>query len=87
MFRAIRKDGQGEVKGWLFVYDNDPKEIIYYILTGAGIGMYRNDLEALWPKTGELLRRSICLNIPVLMDDATVEKLTEAILSAAEAMG
>jgi len=53
-----------------------------------GYDRYRNsDLEALWPKTGELLRRSICLNIPVLMDDATVEKLTEAILSAAEAMG
>jgi len=49
---------------------------------------YRDrDLEALWPKTGELLRRSICLNIPVLMDEGTTEQLIASIISAAEAMG
>ncbi|MEI6757392.1 MAG: DegT/DnrJ/EryC1/StrS family aminotransferase [Chlorobium sp.] len=49
---------------------------------------YRNtDLETLWPKTGAMLRSSICLNIPVLMDDATIEKLVAAILSGAKKIG
>ena len=49
---------------------------------------YRDvDLEMLWPKTGAMLRSSICLNIPVLMDDATVEKLVEAIVTGAEKIG
>lgn len=45
------------------------------------------DLEALWPKTGIMLRSSICLNIPVLMDDATIEKLVKAIISGAAVIG
>ena len=45
------------------------------------------DLESLWPKTGEMLRRSICLNIPVLMDDEAIGRMTAAIISAAEEMG
>jgi len=42
------------------------------------------DLETFWPRTGDLLRRSICLNIPVLMDDEQIERLAEAIVSGAE---
>ena len=61
MFRAIRKDGQGEVKGWLFVYDNDPKEIIYYILTGAGIGMYRNGDDYLSVSEYEVIPSTIAM--------------------------
>ena len=45
------------------------------------------DLENLWPKTGIMLRSSICLNIPVLMDDGTIDKLVEAIISGAEKIG
>lgn len=45
------------------------------------------DLEALWPKTGAMLRSSICLNIPVLMDDETIGKLVEAIITGAEKIG
>ena len=45
------------------------------------------DLETLWPKTGIMLRSSICLNIPVLMDDATIEKLVSAIISGAAKIG
>jgi 8-amino-3,8-dideoxy-alpha-D-manno-octulosonate transaminase len=45
------------------------------------------DLETLWPKTGIMLRSSICLNIPVLMDDATIEKLVKVIISGAEKIG
>ena len=45
------------------------------------------DLETLWPKTGTMLRSSICLNIPVLMDDVTIEKLVKAIISGAEKIG
>lgn len=45
------------------------------------------DLEALWPKTGAMLRSSICLNIPVLMDDASIEKLVEAIVTGSEKIG
>jgi len=49
---------------------------------------YRDvDLETLWPKTGLMLRSSICLNIPVLMDDATIEKLVKAIVTGAEKIG
>jgi dTDP-4-amino-4,6-dideoxygalactose transaminase len=49
---------------------------------------YRDlNLEELWPKTGELLQSSICLNIPVLMDDATIDKLVAAIISGAEKIG
>ncbi|NTW82917.1 MAG: DegT/DnrJ/EryC1/StrS family aminotransferase [Chlorobiaceae bacterium] len=52
------------------------------------IDRYRDaDLEKLWPKTGQMLRSSICLNIPVLMDDATIEKLIKAIISASEKIG
>ncbi|TLU51883.1 MAG: DegT/DnrJ/EryC1/StrS family aminotransferase [Chlorobium sp.] len=45
------------------------------------------DLETLWPKTGIMLRSSICLNIPVLMDDATIDKLVKAIITGAEKIG
>ena len=45
------------------------------------------DLESLWPKTGIMLRSSICLNIPVLMDDATIDNLVEAIISGAAKIG
>ena len=45
------------------------------------------DLEALWPKTGTMLRSSICLNIPVLIDDATINKLVKAIISGAAKIG
>jgi dTDP-4-amino-4,6-dideoxygalactose transaminase len=45
------------------------------------------DLEALWPKTGTMLRSSICLNIPVLIDDATIDKLVKAIISGAAIIG
>ena len=49
---------------------------------------YRDlNLEELWPKTGELLQSSICLNIPVLMDDATIDRLVAAIISGAEKIG
>jgi dTDP-4-amino-4,6-dideoxygalactose transaminase len=49
---------------------------------------YRNvNLEELWPRTGELLQSSICLNIPVLMEDATIDKLVAAIISGAEKIG
>ncbi len=49
---------------------------------------YRDaNLEELWPKTGALLQSSICLNIPVLMDDATIDKLVAAIISGAEKIG
>jgi dTDP-4-amino-4,6-dideoxygalactose transaminase len=49
---------------------------------------YRDaDLEQLWPKTGELLRSSICLNIPVLMDDAVIDGLVNAIVTGAEKIG
>ena len=49
---------------------------------------YNNtDLEALWPKTGIMLRSSICLNIPVLMDDAAIDKLIKAIISGAAKIG
>lgn len=49
---------------------------------------YRDaNLADLWPKTGQLLRSSICLNIPVLMEDATIEKLVAAIHVAAEKVG
>ncbi|NTV01176.1 MAG: DegT/DnrJ/EryC1/StrS family aminotransferase [Chlorobiaceae bacterium] len=49
---------------------------------------YRDaNFEELWPKTGELLQSSICLNIPVLMDDATIERLIAAIISGAEKIG
>jgi dTDP-4-amino-4,6-dideoxygalactose transaminase len=49
---------------------------------------YRDvNLEELWPRTGELLQSSICLNIPVLMDEATIEKLVSAIISGAEKIG
>ncbi|TLU83419.1 MAG: DegT/DnrJ/EryC1/StrS family aminotransferase [Chlorobium sp.] len=52
------------------------------------IDRYRDaDLEKLWPKTGQMLRSSICINIPVLMDDATIEKLVKAIVSASEKIG
>lgn len=39
------------------------------------------DLESLWPRTGTLLRSSICLNIPVLMEDEAIRRLVEAIRS------
>ncbi|NTU54599.1 MAG: DegT/DnrJ/EryC1/StrS family aminotransferase, partial [Chlorobiaceae bacterium] len=42
------------------------------------------NLEELWPRTGELLQSSICLNIPVLMDEATIDRLVVAIISGAE---
>ncbi len=45
------------------------------------------DLEALWPKTGALLRSSVCLNIPVLIDDATIDKLVQAIISGSKKIG
>ena len=45
------------------------------------------DLETLWPKTGAMLRSSICLNIPVLMDDATIGRLIEAIITGSEKIG
>lgn len=45
------------------------------------------DLETLWPKTGTMLRSSICLNIPVLMDDQTIARLTEAIITGSEKIG
>ncbi|MBN1278833.1 MAG: DegT/DnrJ/EryC1/StrS family aminotransferase [Chlorobium sp.] len=45
------------------------------------------DLETLWPKTGTMLRSSICLNIPVLMDDVIIEKLVEAIITGAKEIG
>lgn len=49
---------------------------------------YRDaDLEALWPKTGTMLRSSICINIPVLIDEATIEKLVQAIISGAKKIG
>ncbi|MCF8382871.1 MAG: DegT/DnrJ/EryC1/StrS family aminotransferase [Chlorobium sp.] len=49
---------------------------------------YRDvDLETLWPKTGAMLRSSICLNIPVLMDQATIEKLVDAIITGSERIG
>ncbi|NTU53874.1 MAG: aminotransferase DegT, partial [Chlorobiaceae bacterium] len=44
-------------------------------------------LEELWPRTGELLQSSICLNIPVLMDEATIDRLVVAIISGAEKIG
>ncbi|RDD30421.1 aminotransferase DegT [Prosthecochloris sp. ZM] len=45
---------------------------------------YRDcDLESLWPETGMKLRRSICLNIPVLMDDAAIDELVSAVRSVA----
>jgi dTDP-4-amino-4,6-dideoxygalactose transaminase len=50
--------------------------------------LYRDaDLEALWPKTAEMLRSSICLNIPVLMDGATIDRLVQAVVSGAEKIG
>ena len=45
------------------------------------------DLETLWPKTGIMLRSSICLNIPVLMDGATIDRLIKAIISGSEKIG
>jgi 8-amino-3,8-dideoxy-alpha-D-manno-octulosonate transaminase len=49
---------------------------------------YRHtDLEMLWPKTGIMLRSSICLNIPVLMDELTIQKLVDAIVSGSELIG
>ena len=45
------------------------------------------DLESLWPKTGIMLRSSICLNIPVLMDDGSIDKLIKAIISGSEKIG
>ncbi|NTW51399.1 MAG: DegT/DnrJ/EryC1/StrS family aminotransferase [Chlorobiaceae bacterium] len=49
---------------------------------------YRDvNLEELWPRTGELLQSSICLNIPVLMDDTTIDKLVAAIITGAEKIG
>jgi 8-amino-3,8-dideoxy-alpha-D-manno-octulosonate transaminase len=49
---------------------------------------YRDiDLETLWPKTGHMLRSSICLNIPVLMDESTIDKLVNAIVSGSELIG
>jgi dTDP-4-amino-4,6-dideoxygalactose transaminase len=49
---------------------------------------YRDvNLEELWPKTGELLQSSICLNIPVLMDDATIDRMVAAIISGAGKIG
>lgn len=49
---------------------------------------YRDiDLEFHWPKTGTMLRSSICLNIPVLMDDEAIEKLIAAIVSGSEKIG
>ncbi|NTW69459.1 MAG: DegT/DnrJ/EryC1/StrS family aminotransferase [Chlorobiaceae bacterium] len=49
---------------------------------------YRDaDLEALWPKTGTMLRSSICINIPVLIDEPTIEKLVQAIISGAKRIG
>lgn len=45
------------------------------------------NLEELWPRTGLLLRSSICLNIPVLMDDATIDRLVAAIVSGAGKIG
>ncbi|NTU96825.1 MAG: DegT/DnrJ/EryC1/StrS family aminotransferase [Chlorobiaceae bacterium] len=52
------------------------------------IDRYRNvDLESLWPKTGAMLRSSICLNIPVLIDERTIENLISAIISGSEITG
>ncbi len=49
---------------------------------------YRDqNLESLWPETGKMLRSSICLNIPVLIDDATIDKLISAIVSGADKIG
>jgi dTDP-4-amino-4,6-dideoxygalactose transaminase len=45
------------------------------------------DLETLWPRTGAMLRSSICLNIPVLMDDAIIGRLIEAIITGSEKIG
>ncbi|NTV91734.1 MAG: DegT/DnrJ/EryC1/StrS family aminotransferase [Chlorobiaceae bacterium] len=45
------------------------------------------DLETLWPKTGAMLRSSICLNIPVLMDDTVINQLIDAIITGSEKIG
>jgi len=45
------------------------------------------DLEALWPRTGMMLRSSICLNIPVLIEDAAIDNLVKAIISGAAKIG
>jgi len=34
-----------------------------------------------------MLRSSICLNIPVLIDDETIDKLIKTIISGSEKMG
>ncbi len=48
---------------------------------------YRDcDLESLWPETGRQLRRSICLNIPVSMDEGAIDALVAAVRSAAQAV-
>ncbi|ABL65534.1 DegT/DnrJ/EryC1/StrS aminotransferase family protein [Chlorobium phaeobacteroides] len=45
------------------------------------------DLETLWPKTGVMLRSSICLNIPVLMDETVINQLIDAIITGSEKIG
>ena len=46
---------------------------------------YENiNLEENFKKTGDLLRRSICLNIPVNMDNETINKLASTIIKASE---
>ena len=39
------------------------------------------DLEKRYKKTGDLLRRSVCLNIPVLIDENTLNKLSSIIIN------
>jgi len=49
------------------------------------ISNYKNiDLENKYKKTGDLLRRSICLNIPVIMDDEAINRFSSSIIKAAK---
>jgi dTDP-4-amino-4,6-dideoxygalactose transaminase len=48
-----------------------------------GFDQYKNvNLEERYKRTGDLLRKSICLNIPVIMEDSTINKLISTILTA-----
>ena len=49
------------------------------------LDQYKNvNLEEKFKKTGDLLRKSICLNIPVNMDNETINKLVSIIIKASE---
>ena len=45
---------------------------------------YRDvDLEEKYKKTGQLLRSSVCINIPLVIDEKTIDKLTKVIIEFA----